>query len=96
MRCCANQIVDQPNDVPSRERFRRIRLEPISTTTKLQPPTYRNQTLEKIIKEQRDGSSVDLSSEELTADDMEIVAYYLLKDNMVRHHVFCPARRWLS
>ncbi|CAF1535945.1 unnamed protein product, partial [Adineta steineri] len=53
------------------------------------PPTHRNQKLEQLIDQFRDETSVVFIGVEmmflidgkLTDDDMDIMAYYLLRDN---------------
>jgi hypothetical protein len=47
------------------------------------PPKCKNAKLEQIINENKDKSTLDLSSTQLTDDCMAIVAYYLLKNNKV-------------
>ena len=57
------------------------------------PPKYRNQKLEKMINDNKNESSVYLNSEKLTDQDMEIVAYYLLRKNTVRKLCSLQTRR---
>jgi hypothetical protein len=61
---------------------------PQPTTAKLSKPQYRNAELEKLIAKKKDGSELDLYSKQLTAQDMEIVAYYALQENKVSNIVF--------
>ncbi len=60
---------------------------PTTTTTTpsvlVSPPKCKNAKLEQIINENKDKSTLDLSSTQLTDDCMAIVAYYLLKNNKV-------------
>jgi len=66
-----------------------ICLESKPTATVLsKPPTYRNKRLEQMIDENKNESYVDFSDKDLTNDDMEIVAYYLLRNNTVSNVVF--------
>jgi len=47
------------------------------------PTIYRNPELERKINDNKNEPSFSLSWESLTDDDMEIVAYYLLRNNTV-------------
>ncbi len=47
------------------------------------PPHYRNYNLEQIITNHKDGVELDLCYKRLTDQDMEIVAYYLLRKKKV-------------
>jgi len=57
-------------------------LETISTF--LPRPGYRNQELEQIIKDQEGTAELHISYRNLTAEDMKIVIYHGLQNNMVR------------
>ncbi len=61
---------------------------PQTTTVKLSKPIYRNVVLEKRIAKEKTGTSLDLGREELTSQDMEIVAYYGLYNNKVSVIIF--------
>ncbi|CAF1206900.1 unnamed protein product [Rotaria sordida] len=50
------------------------------------PPQYHNHELERIIADNKDSSRLDLLSKELTDEDMEIVAYYALRNNQVKQY----------
>ncbi|CAF1086986.1 unnamed protein product [Rotaria sordida] len=45
------------------------------------PPQYHNHELERIIADNKDSSELRLLSKKLTDEDMEIVAYYALRNN---------------
>jgi hypothetical protein len=47
------------------------------------PPEYRNIELEEIIAENKGGSSLNLNRMRLSDQDMQIVAYYALRNNKV-------------
>jgi hypothetical protein len=47
------------------------------------PPKYKNPKLEQEIKENEEQSNVYLGNDDLTDADMEIVGYYLLRNNKV-------------
>ncbi len=47
------------------------------------PPQYRNAELEQLIKKNKNSSSLSLRSMGLSDEDMEIVAYYALRNNNV-------------
>ncbi len=49
-----------------------------SKSIKLSKPMYRNDELERFIAEEKTSTVFDLSSKELTDQDVEIVAYYAL------------------
>jgi hypothetical protein len=51
-------------------------------------PQYKNPGLEHKINENKDKLELYLSDQGLTDDDMEIVAYYVLKNNKVSNVVF--------
>ncbi|CAF1643743.1 unnamed protein product, partial [Adineta ricciae] len=53
----------------------------VSTSPKLSKPEHRNRDLEENISKQKGKSCVDLCSKNLTAQDMEIVVYYLMFNN---------------
>ncbi|CAF3675920.1 unnamed protein product [Rotaria sordida] len=54
------------------------------TTTLLpSPPAYKNRALQQMIDENNNNSVLYLSNEQLIDDDMEIVSYYLLRNNRV-------------
>jgi hypothetical protein len=65
-----------------------ILLETNSTSPALLPPLYRNFNLEQIIMNQKDAVKIDLRHKSLTAQDMEIVVYYLLKNSKVSQMMF--------
>jgi hypothetical protein len=52
------------------------------------PPTYRNSDLEKIIADNKEAKTLHLDSECLTDQDMEIVAYYVLRNTTVSQTTF--------
>ncbi|CAF4839605.1 unnamed protein product, partial [Rotaria sp. Silwood1] len=52
-----------------------------TTTLLSSPPTYKNQKLRQMIHENNDNSVLYLSNEQLTDNDMEIISYYLLRNN---------------
>lgn len=58
------------------------------TNLSLSPPTYTNARLQRIINEKKDDVHVDLSYKKLTNEDMEIVSYYLLRNNTVMNIFF--------
>ncbi|CAF4368415.1 unnamed protein product, partial [Adineta steineri] len=58
-----------------------ICLESNETSLLSKPPVHRNLELERLIMRNQDEPSVLYNSMKLTDADMEIVAYYLLKDN---------------
>jgi hypothetical protein len=60
----------------------------MSIYLELKPPKYRNPKLEKKIDENKHESSVDLSRASLTDDDIDLVAYYLLRNNKVNKCVY--------
>jgi hypothetical protein len=49
---------------------------------------YKNSKLEQTINDKKNESLVDLSGQNLTDNDMEIVGYYLLRNNNVSN-VLC-------
>lgn len=59
-----------------------------TATSLLSPPKYTNPELEKMIKENKDGSHLWLDEYRFTDDDMQIVAYYALQYNKVSNIVF--------
>ena len=61
---------------------------PKTTTTLSSPPTYKNPELEQIINENKNEDSLGLGGKDLTGEDIEIVCYYLLRNNKVRNCVF--------
>jgi hypothetical protein len=63
--------------------FVSISLESKTTNLLSSPPKYKNQQLEQEIKENENESVLDLRELDLTDDDMEIVDYYLLRNNKV-------------
>jgi hypothetical protein len=48
------------------------------------PPKYRNPNLEQIVADRKHSSELALISMNLTDQDMEIVAYYAVRNNQVR------------
>ncbi len=52
------------------------------------PPHYRNDELEKVIADHKDGMELNLRNRRLTHKDMEIVAYYVLRNNKVSQILF--------
>ncbi len=52
------------------------------------PPVYRNYNLEQIIANAKHSVHVGLGWKELTDQDMEIVAYYVLRSSMVSQMIF--------
>ncbi|CAF0793375.1 unnamed protein product [Adineta steineri] len=52
-----------------------------TTTISSKPPIHRNQKLEQFIDRNKDKTEVDFICENLTDDDMDIVAYYFLQNN---------------
>jgi hypothetical protein len=52
------------------------------------PPHYRNYTLEQTITNHKDGMNLNLKKKGLTHQDMEIVAYYVLRNNKVSQILF--------
>jgi hypothetical protein len=54
----------------------------------LSPPKHRNKELQQIIKEKRNEKQINLIYKDLTCGDMEIVGYYLLRDNTVMNILF--------
>jgi hypothetical protein len=65
-----------------------ILLETNSTSPALLPLSYRNSNLEQIITDQKDAVKIDLSRKSLTAQDMKIVAYYVLINSKVSQTMF--------
>lgn len=47
------------------------------------PPTYKNQQLQQMISENKNNSVLYFSNEQLIDNDMEIISYYLLRNNTV-------------
>lgn len=60
----------------------------LETSLLSSPPKYNNQQLEQIIDRNRNESFISLCEKQLTDDDMEIVAYYLLLNNKVSDILF--------
>jgi hypothetical protein len=60
-----------------------ISLESKTTSLSSSPPKYKNQKLEQKIKENENKSVLDLKKLDLTDNDMEIVGYYILRNNKV-------------
>jgi hypothetical protein len=60
----------------------------------LEPLAYRNEKLEQWIDKYKNNSTVDLSRQSLTDNDMEIVVEYLLRNNTVSKmiYLFCFVR----
>jgi hypothetical protein len=65
-----------------------IFLESKTTSLLSSPPKYKNQQLEQMIKENENKSKLDLEKRNLTDDDMEIVGYYVLRNNKVSDVLF--------
>jgi hypothetical protein len=74
---------------------------PQSTHAKLPKPKHQNAQLEQLIAEKKGETMLHLSFQELTDEDMVIVAYYALQENTVsnvefyvmteeRNGFFCP------
>ncbi len=63
-------------------------LEPTATRLLLSPPEYKNPELEQKINENKNESSLYWGGEDLTDDDVAIIAYYLLQNNKVRNVLF--------
>ncbi|CAF4251026.1 unnamed protein product [Rotaria sp. Silwood2] len=59
-----------------------------TSTSSSSPPQYRNNELERMITDNKDSSELNLQSKGLTDQDMEIVAYYALRNNQVKS-CFC-------
>jgi hypothetical protein len=55
----------------------------ISTFPTTSPPTYRNYDLERIITDNKESGVLDLHDKHLTVQDMQIVAYYVLRNTKV-------------
>ncbi len=53
-------------------------------STCLLRPRYRNQKLEQIIKDQEGNAELEITGQNLAAEDMEIVIYHGLQNNTVR------------
>ncbi|CAF3717566.1 unnamed protein product [Adineta steineri] len=53
----------------------------LATSNNQESPPYQNPELEQMISKIKNESSITFDDKKLTGDDMEIVAYYLLKDN---------------
>lgn len=64
-----------------------ICLELQTTTVLSKPPTYKNRKLQYRISENKNKSSFIFGGERLIASDMEIVVYYLLRNNKVTNVV---------
>lgn len=60
----------------------------ITVGPKLKKPVHQNTNLEELIHGHHDKTELHLSYERLTADDMQLVAYYALQENMVRNTLF--------
>jgi hypothetical protein len=52
------------------------------------PPQYRNAKLEQIIANTAGSTELKLFYKQLTADDMEIIVYYALRNNKVKTVAF--------
>jgi hypothetical protein len=65
-----------------------IVLESNETISFQSPPKYTNKKLQQKINEKKNDSQVWLSAMKLTCEDMEIVGYYLLKNNTVKIILF--------
>lgn len=55
---------------------------PVATTS-MKPPKHRNPELEKKLSESKAYTKLNLKSMSLTNEDMEIMTYYILANNMV-------------
>ncbi len=58
------------------------------TFTAQSPSHYRNYELEQMITNHKDTMELDLRTRRLTDRDMEIVAYYVSRNNMVSQFIF--------
>lgn len=54
-----------------------------SPATSMKPPRHRNPELEKKLIESKSVTNLELKSMDLTNEDVEIVVYYILANNMV-------------
>ncbi|CAF1270042.1 unnamed protein product [Adineta steineri] len=66
-----------------RQRFESDTYRTKKTSLLSKPPTYKNPTLEQMISENQNTSSVSFDDMYLTDADIELVAYYLLRDNKI-------------
>jgi hypothetical protein len=62
-------------------------LEPKPAPPSTPPPQYRNPAIERKIANNKDSVELKLIHQSLTVNDMEIVAYYALRNNKVNHIV---------
>lgn len=67
-----------------------IYLESNTSTTSLlsSPPTYKNSKLEEMINREKHESTIRWNYKQLSDNDMEIIAYYLLINNKVSKILF--------